>query len=185
MQKELNLDTRHLVSETTLIDEEWKDIEGYEGVYAISNCGNIKSYTKLNSRGQYLKQRILKPVLMKNGYYTVTLYKDGCSSKKYIHRLVAEAFIPNSENKSTVDHINRDRLDNRVENLRWATYSEQRGNQISTERYILALKDGFRQIFKSQTEASRITGVDSTTISHIVNYKYNRSNGWTFIRLNT
>lgn len=185
MPKELNLDTRLLVSETTLIDEEWKDIEGYEGLYAISNCGNIKSYTKLNSRGQYLKQRILKPVLMKNGYYTVTLYNDGGSSKKYLHRLVAEAFIPNPENKPTVDHINRDRRDNNVKNLRWATYSEQRSNQISTERYILAIKDGFRQIFKSQTEASIITGVDSATISNIVNYKYNGGCDWTFIRLNT
>lgn len=185
MQNGKNLDTRLLVSETTLIDEEWKDIEGYDGLYAISNCGNIKSYSKLNSRGQYLKQRILKPVLMKNGYYTVTLYTDGGRIKKYIHRLVAQAFISNPENKPTVDHINRDKLDNRVENLRWATYVEQRNNQLSTERYILAIKDGFRQIFKSQTEASRITGVDSATISNIVNYKYDGVSDWMFIRLNT
>ena len=88
--------------------EEWKDVTGYEGLYQVSNLGNFRKTNKCNATK-------LGYSIRKNGYKTVSLANDGTYITEYLHRLVAQAFIPNPENKPTVDHINRDRLDNRVE----------------------------------------------------------------------
>ena len=107
--------------------ETWKDIEGYEGLYQVSDYGNIRNVRR---------NKNLKPSLNKYGYLIVSLFKNG--NKKYfsIHRLVAEAFIPNPENKPTVDHINTIRTDNRVSNLRWLTHKEQMVlNNITREKH--------------------------------------------------
>ena len=108
--------------------EIWKDIKGYEGLYKISNLGRVKSLSR------YMKNRkceeIIKiPSITNKGYYRLPLCKYGEIKYFHIHRLVAEAFIPNPENKPTVDHINRDKLNNCLDNLRWATYKEQRANR--------------------------------------------------------
>ena len=71
----------------------------------------------------------MKHTLQKIGYYAISLSMNGKKSCKRIHRLLAEHYIPNPENKPSVDHINRNRKDNRLENLRWATHKEQRENQ--------------------------------------------------------
>ena len=91
--------------------EEWRDVPGYTG-FRVSNMGNV-----IGAFG-----RALKPWNNNRGYYTTWL---GSKKKSSVHRLVAHAFIPNPENKPTVNHKNHDRKDNRVENLEWATYSEQ------------------------------------------------------------
>lgn len=94
----------------------WKKIERNDN-YSINEQGQVR-----NDKTGYIK----KPTLNKrNGYLVVDLYKNNQGEKVPIHRLVAEAFIPNSENKLTVDHIDGDRQNNSIENLRWATYGEQ------------------------------------------------------------
>lgn len=106
------------------MNEIWKDIKGYEELYQISNLGNVKSLSRQHWNGVgwwTSKDRILVPRTSKNKnhYYSVQLVKDGVKRSTNIHRIVAEHFIPNPKNKPMVNHINEDKLDNRVENLEW------------------------------------------------------------------
>ena len=101
------------------MEEIWRDIEGFEGLYQVSNFGRIKRVTT---------GKILKGDKNNDGYLRVKLYKNNTKSNKSIHRLVAEAFIPNPENKPQVNHINEDKtnnsLDNSLDNLEWMTAKE-------------------------------------------------------------
>lgn len=108
------------------MEEIWKDIKGYEGLYQVSNLGRVKSLFRYS--------KILKNKIGNNGYCTVCLYGNKKPCFKLVHRLVAEAFIPNPDGKPCVDHINTVRDDNRVENLRWCTTRENCNNPISLEK---------------------------------------------------
>lgn len=98
--------------------EQWKPVKDYESLYEVSTHGRIRSFHTGRGGG------ILKP-FPRNGYLFICLCKEGEKRKNFaIHRLVATAFIPNSENKEQVNHMNCNRADNRLENLEWATCSE-------------------------------------------------------------
>ena len=112
-------------------NEVWKDIEGYEGKYQVSNMGRVKS---LNYKGCIGKERILKQVFNDYGYLKVCLSKDGKTKQIKVHRLVAQTFIENIENKPYIDHINTIRTDNRVENLRFVTRIENMNNELTKEK---------------------------------------------------
>lgn len=88
--------------------EIWKEIDGYEGLYSVSSHGQVFSH---------ISRRCLKPLTTRTGYLRVHLVKDRMIKSMAIHRLVAQAFIPNPENKPTVNHINEIKTDNRVGNL--------------------------------------------------------------------
>ena len=108
------------------MEEIWKEIAGTDGKYMVSNTGKVKN----TKTGLFLKQ-----ASNHKGYSMVTL---GKGKTKTVHRLVAETFIPNPDNKPCVDHINTQRDDNRVENLRWVTYSENNNNPITFLRMVRA-----------------------------------------------
>lgn len=117
--------------------EEWRPIKDYEGLYEVSNMGRVRSLDReiITSNGKkiHLKGKILKLQLNNSGYLFVGLNKH---NKKhfYVHFLVAKSFIPNLENKQFIDHINTNKTDNRVENLRWVTREENMNNPLTKKK---------------------------------------------------
>lgn len=114
--------------------EIWKDIKGYEGLYQVSNKGNVKRLERVLPDGRCLKELIFKLNVSGDGYIMVGLTKDSIRKHYYVHRLVAEHFIPHDESRYEVDHIDTNRTNNNVENLRWVTRSENNLNPITRKR---------------------------------------------------
>lgn len=105
--------------------EEWKDIDGYEGYYQVSNIGRVRSLDRIvpgyHTDSFTVHGRILKPIKCINGYDQVQLHKFGTSKPVLIHRLVAKAFIPNPDNLPEVNHKDENTQNNNVSNLEWCT----------------------------------------------------------------
>lgn len=172
------------------VNEIWKDIPGYENLYQISSTGRVKS---LNYRGTG-EEKVLNPGLNSRGYCFVFLCKNGEKKNFNIHRLVALSFIPNPENKPCIDHINGDRLDNRVENLRWCTQKENSNfplarknnsdsklNHPKKSKAILQIDKVTGEVineFPSAKEAARQLEIYQGGISHCCNGKYNTAYGY-------
>lgn len=180
--------------------ERWRDIKDYEGLYQVSNFGRVRSFDKYikcrNNHLRLLKGRILSNTIEKVlGYYVVGLTKNGVKEHFRIHRLVAEAFIPNPHNLPTVDHINAIRTDNRVENLRWADMKLQMNNEATKEHLIdykynrkdqskpvlqYTLDGQFVAEYPSIIETQRQTGICRVAISRCCLGKphYNTAGGY-------
>lgn len=115
-----------------IMEEIWKDIAGYEGLYQISNFGTIKSLSREfyqpDRFGSIYKNRTRNKILINNlskkGYWCISLTKNAQRKQFYVHRLIANAFIPKVEGKNYINHINGIKTDNRIENLEWCTISE-------------------------------------------------------------
>lgn len=111
-------------------NEVWSPIKNYEGLYEVSNMGRVRSLDRKQSRAivgleTYVKKgRVLSPRLQRQGYQLVALFKKGEREDKLIHRIVAESFIPNPLKKETVNHKDNVKGNNVVNNLEWATQSE-------------------------------------------------------------
>lgn len=132
--------------------ELWKDVIEYEGLYQVSSFGNVRTiarYVNSSHRGfigkRFIKQKIMKPYNY-GGYLGVALCKNGRYKQKLLHRLVAEAFIPNPDNLPCVNHKDENRQNNRVKNLEWCThkYNNNYGNRndkISNSRKGMKFSD--------------------------------------------
>lgn len=146
------------------MEEIWKSIEGYPN-YEVSNLGNVRRVKMLK---QYYDES--------KGYNVVCLSKNGNSKVVKVHQLVAKAFIPNPDNKSCIDHIDTNRTNNCVDNLRWVTHKENRNNPLTVNHNILAqrkrmkpvvqmTKEGFfKAIYRSQAYAGKMNRKSTTTI---------------------
>jgi len=166
------------------MQEIWKPVVGYEGLYDASNIWNVKSL-KFN---RTWKEKLLKGRIW-NWYLRVCLYKDLLHNNFTIHRIIAQTFIPNTENKPCVNHINWIKTDNRVENLEWVTNKENTKHAFDNSlmdwqttakkvyQYTLGLE--FIQEFSSASSASRITGIHSSWITACCRWEYKTS--WWFI----
>lgn len=162
------------------MEEIWKDIKDYEGLYQVSNLGRVKSlYTN----------RILNPMKHTKGYLRVRLYKNSVASNQRIHRLVAEAFIPNPENKPQVNHIDENKTNNRVDNLEWVTNKENCNHGTRNERVsktmsipIIAtnIKTGELKEFYGSNECARQLGLHYQHISAVLKGVRKQTGGYTF-----
>lgn len=148
--------------------EVWKDIKGFEN-YQISSIGRVKSKPK-----HYMPEKILTGTIDKNGYIFVGLRKDNKPYVRAVHRLVLENFKPiDNMNILQVDHINRDRQDNRLINLRWATHKENSQNRVYNRKDKIECFDENYHYYSSYREAEKITGVSANTIKNDVIKKTN------------
>ena len=156
--------------------EEWKDIKGYEGLYQVSNLGTVKSKTG----------RIRKTTFTNSGYELVVLYNN-CKSKGFtIHRLVAESFIPNPENKPQVNHIDEDKTNNMVSNLEWVTAKENvnHGTRTlkSSKNVTCIFNDGSAMKFDSLTDCANYLNITVASVSYCINHNKPNKNGIVFYK---
>lgn len=174
----------------------WKTISGYEGYYEVSDAGIVRSIDRIIPDAQtgtkHIRGRIMKLTENKNkdrggsGYYVVNLRKHHTSCVVPVHRLVAEAFLPNDLNLPTVNHKDGNKHNNNVSNLEWATYSENnlhalthglrspRGNVILQK----TLDGKLVATYRSACEASRQTGIGRGIISHCLNHRVLTAGGY-------
>lgn len=178
----------------SLENEVWRDIDGYEEYYQVSNLGRIKSCSR-TIKGRMLNEKIKKSSI-NCGYEKILLYKDSKHCGFTVHFLVAKAFIKNLKNKPCVNHINGIKTDNRVENLEWVTYSEnnkhaydtglRNSNHIKNNKYkrkrvtSTNIKTKESKIFDSIYMCSLEIGVSTSTIGRILNGKTKNSRNYTF-----
>ena len=118
------------------MDEVWKDVRGYEGIYKVSNFGRIKSLCRTGYGGKPIPERILKPQQDRYGYPVVGLHKNGKAATKTIHRIVAESFIDNPNCLKEVNHKDENKWNNRIDNLEWCTthYNLTYGHRLDCAR---------------------------------------------------
>lgn len=154
--------TNTKISKTSQTIEEWRDIKGYEGLYQVSNLGRIKALAKIDTGGKCWPEKILSPIKQHSGYYHVGLWWGGQCKQSRVHRLVAEAFIPNPDGKGQVNHLNEDKSDNRARNLEWATARENTnyGQCIAKRKRgrMKAVVRGDGKYYESITEALKDLG---------------------------
>ena len=115
----------------------WKDIEGYEGLYQVSDAGEVRSLDRITTgnRNRKINGKVLAKLKTGTGYYRVDLCKNGKTKRHKVHRLVAKAFIENPNNKPFVNHIDNNPLNNNVSNLEWCTASENSLHSVRCGRW--------------------------------------------------
>ena len=142
---------KNLLKYPSLPDEIWKDVVGYEGLYKVSTKGRVRSFVKGGKRGCILSQ-----ATHRQGYKEIRLSSCSKGNKMFlVHRLVVEAFIPNPYNKETVNHIDGNKANNMVENLKWATINENIAHAYRTELRVFP-EQRLSQLF----EGSKLTKHD-------------------------
>ena len=160
--------------------EEWKSIPGYEGLYEVSSYGRVKSleisYIKKNGVMDHKPEIILRPKNNGTGYFTVCLYKNKIHKYYLIHRLVAQAFIPNPDNLSEVNHKDEDKSNNRVENLEWCDHKYNMNyNDVQKRRSQRMKENGiYEKITLKRTKYPELIGLDLKERQKIYQREYRK-----------
>jgi hypothetical protein len=190
--------------------EKWKPVKGFEGLYEVSNLGRVRSLERItvgiNGREYKSKGKELK-IFSNKGYCYVNLFRNGKINSLKVHRLVAEAFIPNPLNKPQVDHIDTNKNNNSTDNLRWATHAENMNNELTHTQLVARMRDGltakmirakkdngsikgvyqynlngeYIQYFESISEAAEATGVNRSTLLYCASGRENRKRAGNFM----
>lgn len=162
------------------MEEIWKPVVGHDG-YIVSNLGRVKSLPKMKGCCLVMQPEMtLKNNIAKVGYHRVNM---GRRNQKYIHRIVAEAFIPNPQKRRCVNHINGIKTDNRVENLEWCTHKENVQHSYDTglnpkgirkNRMVLSLTTGI--YYDNCREAADSMGINYNTVMARFRQGYKNNN---------
>lgn len=186
------------------MDEIWIDIVGYEGLYQASNIGRIKSLSRVvNCRGEKVavrKEKILKYQVINSGYKVATLCIDYNKKNVFVHRVIAESFVPNLDSKQEVNHINGIKTDNRAENLEWSTSSQNKihayetglmtskkfndkfgANCVKKEVFQYDINGCYIKSFDSLSEAYSSTSISISGISQNANGKRKTAGGFIWL----
>lgn len=173
---------KEFLESITLEGEEWRDVVGYEGLYVVSNMGRIVFLHRIVSNGKSVREispKLCKFTINTDGYAIVHIHVNNKVLRRLVHRVVADAFIHNPENNPEVDHINTLRYDNRAENLRWVTSSENSNNPITLKRNkdvglkfgkpIVKVKSGLIVEYYPSIKSAKKAGYNEQTIYRSLN----------------
>lgn len=157
-----------------MVQEQWKPIAGYEGVYEVSNFGKVRSldrtenwkHTTRYRKGRYLKQMVVC------GYCQLELKKNSKGKGFYVHRLVGQAFIANDYAKPKINHIDNNPLNNRVDNLEWCTQSENYNHSKAQGRNSHGEKHGKSKLTDSAVKVIRTVNISTTTLADMFGVSY-------------
>lgn len=186
--------------------EVWKDIPKFEGFYQVSNLGRIRSKWRNRHYSESYDYKVIKGCYSpKHGYFSVFLRNlNGETRHEAIHRLVAEAFIKNTEGKKYIDHIDTVKTNNKVTNLRWVTAKENCLNPITRQKrsesafrtakrggdnnravtvFQYDLNKNFIASFSSAIDASKSTGVNYRRLLHNIAGEQNQAGGYIFSKI--
>lgn len=171
------------------MQEVWKKLKGFENYFLISSNGRLIARKRTIVCGQnkkqtkQLKARFLKPFKMNTGYYAVELCVNGKNTRKLLHRLIAENFITNPENKTIINHIDNKKHNNSLENLEWCTQKENVFHAIKigatkweylkklTKKQINKIKKMYNKKTFNQAMIADLFKIDQATVSRIINHK--------------
>lgn len=158
--------------------EEYRDIIGYEGLYQVSNLGNVRNFRT---------KKVLKGGCDLGGYRIVSLRKNNIQKTKTVHRLVAKAFIPNPDGLPCINHKDENKLNNNVENLEWCTYQYNNNYGTFTERRVKKrykkvqqydMNGNFIKEFTGLVNAQKETGINRNNITSVSKGKRNHAGGY-------
>ena len=164
------------------MEEVWKDVQGYEGLYQVSNLGRVKSLERsvYHSKGgnRIYPGKILNPSNNGDGYLFLYLSKNGTTKEYRVNRLVAEAFIPNPDNLEVVNHKDENKLNNSVENLEWCTV--EYNNRYSTAKQICQydLSGRLMTEWEAISDASKELGINCSNIAQCCKGKRKTAGGY-------
>lgn len=164
------------------MSEVWKDVPGYNGLYQVSNTGQVRS-------AYYHDWRVLSPKTDKDGYMEVCLYLNSKRSTKKVHRLVAEAFIPNGDALPQVNHVDEDKRNNNVTNLEWVTGKQNVNHGTCVDRAIktkgcrpfMVVETG--EVYINQSECARALGSTQQSVYHVLKGHYKSTKGFHLVYL--
>jgi len=174
---------------TEPVAEIFKPAFGYEENYEVSNTGRVKSIKRINPRGRVVNEKFLKLVEDKSEYILAHLSKNGIARNVRVHRLVAQTFIPNLENKPQVNHIDENKSNNRLDNLEWCTAKENtnfgthntRMSKSKHKQIVSISSSGLIRFFDSVESAYKTLNLKQTSVSAVLNKRQNHTGGYRFM----
>jgi hypothetical protein len=168
--------------------EEWRDVKDYCGYYQVSNFGRVRGVDRITENNRPIKSSLLKPDENNSGHLRVKLMKKSVGKRFLVHRLVAQAFIPNPKKFPIVNHKDENPSNNKVDNLEWCDVKynnnygsyKQRMRVLKSKPIKVIYRDGTYEIWESATVFGKEFGINNSHISDVIHGKRKTVNGLRF-----